>query len=161
MTKKPVYKSMVVAPFAALALLGGGLAQAQEDLMTKADVKALVKEVIALHKAVGKEKALQDCNSPKFYRKGDGYIFAYDAKGINVCHKNEKMRGKDLIEMKDANGIPLIQEMLKACQSKEGSGWIKYDWPNGVTKKVEQKESYAEWFDGVCYASGYLPKQKG
>ncbi len=78
---------------------------------------------------------------------------------INLCHKNDKMRGKNLFEMKDANGVFLIQEMIKTCKSPAGSGWIKYDWPNAVTKQVEAKQSFAEWHDGICYASGYsVPK---
>jgi signal transduction histidine kinase len=137
-----------------LALAVSGVAQA-DDRMSKDDAQALVKKVIAKVKSDGKEKALAACNSPEFYMKADGYIFAYDLNGVNVCHKNEKMRGRNLIDMKDANGVLLIQEMIKACKSKEGSGWIQYDWPNAVSKQVEPKTSYAELHDGVCWASGF------
>jgi signal transduction histidine kinase len=45
--------------------------------------------------------------------------------------------------------------MLKACNGKEGNGWIQYDWPNAVSKKVEAKQSYAEKQGTVCWASGF------
>ncbi len=136
-----------------VALGVSGVAHAQSRI-SKDEAQALVKKVIAQHKKDGKEKALAACNSPEYYVKDDGYIFAYLPDGTNVCHKNEKMRTRNLMEMKDANGVPLIKEMIKICTTS-GSGWLKYDWPNAVSKQVEPKESYAEFHDGVCYASGF------
>lgn len=135
-----------------------GVAQAQERI-TKDEAQALVKKIIAHAKANGKEKAIAAGNSPEFYVKDDGYIFAYDTteanKGVNLIHKNEKMRGKNLYAMKDGKGFELIKAMIDTCTKPPGSGWIQYDWPNAVSKKVEPKESYAEMHDGVCYASGF------
>jgi signal transduction histidine kinase len=130
-----------------------GLANAQTA--SKGSAEASVKKAIAFAKANGKEKAIAACNTGNFFVKGDGYIFAYSPTGVNVCHKNEKMRGKNLLDMKDANGVLLIQEMLKACTSSAGNGWIKYVWPHPVTKAVEPKTSYVEKSDDLCWASGF------
>jgi cytochrome c len=144
--------------FSFLVVGVSGVAQAQSRI-TKDESQALVKKIIAYAKANGKEKAIAAGNSPEFFVKDDGYIFAYDTvganKGVNLIHKNEKMRGKNLLELKDGNGFELIKAMLDKCASPEKSGWIKYGWPNAVSKKVEPKESYAEFHDGVCYASGF------
>ena len=145
---------IVNALLVSLVVMGvSGVAQAQSRI-SKDEAQALVKKAVALHKSAGKEKALAACNSPEFYMKDDGYIFAYESDGKNVCHKNEKMRGRNLMEMKDANGVPLIKEMIKICTST-GSGWFKYDWPNAVSKQVEPKESYVEKYEDVCYAAGF------
>ncbi len=149
---------IVNALLAGVVMVGvSGVAQAQSRI-TKDEAQALVKKVIAQHKKDGKDKALSACNTPEYYVKDDGYIFAYLPDGTNVCHKNEKMRGRNLMEMKDANGVPLIKEMIKICTST-GSGWFKYDWPNAVSKQVEPKQSYVENHDGICYAAGFsVPK---
>jgi cytochrome c len=131
-----------------------GVANAQEKI-TKAEAQALVKKITAYAKANGEEKAIVACNTPEFYVKGDGYIFAYDPSGVNVCHKNEKMRGRNLFEMKDIDGVQIIQEMLKACNSKQANGWIKYKWPNATNTGVDMKQSYAEKQGNICWASGY------
>ncbi len=143
-----------IAIFSVAAFGVSGLASAQEKI-TKDEAQALVKKVVAFAKANGEEKAIAACNTAEYQVRADGYIFAYDSKGINVCHKNEKMRGKNLFEMKDADGVPLIQEMLKACNSASGNGWIKYKWPNPVSKAVEPKQSYAEKQGNICWASGF------
>jgi cytochrome c len=131
-----------------------GVANAQEKI-TKAEAQALVKKIVAYAKANGEEKAIAACNTPDYFLKGDGYIFAYDLKGVNVCHKNEKMRGTNISEMKDTDGAAFIQEMMKKCNSKAGSGWIKYKWPNAVTKALEPKQSYVKKYGTICWASGF------
>jgi signal transduction histidine kinase len=149
---KKIIKGFIFGLFA-LSLTTGAFAA---EKGTKEEAQALVKAIVAFHKANGKEKAIAEGNNPTGqFRVKDLYIFAYDSKGINLVHSNPKMHGKDLLQMKDAKGVPLIQEMIKAGDSGGGNGWINYDWPNGVTKVVEPKTSYVEKFDGVYYACGY------
>ena len=53
---------------------------------------------------------------------------------------NDKLVGKNLIELKDPNGKPLIQELRDVA--RKGGGWVDYDWPHPQTKKIESKASY-------------------
>lgn len=141
--------------FGLLALSIGSVAHAAGDKGTKEGAEALVKAIVAYAKANGKEKAIAEGNSPTSqFKKGVLYIFAYDQKGTALIHINPKMVGKPLIGMKDADGVPLIQEMIKIGDTK-GSGWFNYKWPNATTNAVEPKSSYVEKYDGVYYACGY------
>jgi cytochrome c len=145
-----------MAFFCVTALCISGIASAQNaDRITKDEAYALVKRIIAYAKANGEEKAKVACNTPEFFVKGDGYIFAYDPLGNNVCHRESKLRGKNLFGMQDLDGVLMIQKMLNQCNNPPHHGWQKYKWPNQVTNVVEVKESYAEKFGNICWASGF------
>ncbi|MBC3873234.1 cache domain-containing protein [Undibacterium flavidum] len=89
---------------------------------------------------------------------GDLYLFTLDSKGYQAVHgKNPKIRGKFMLEMRDIDGVYLIEALVKICfSSKEGKGWTKYRWPNPITKEVEPKQGYAERVPGMdlCIGTG-------
>lgn len=89
---------------------------------------------------------------------GDLYLYTLDSKGFQSVHgKNPKIRGKVMLEMRDIDGVYLIESMVKICfSSKEGKGWTKYRWPNPVTKEVEPKQGYVERVPGMdlCLGTG-------
>jgi signal transduction histidine kinase len=127
------------------------------------DAIAFVKKAINHIKMYGPEKSFVEFNrmdSPfntmsDLNKKGDLYVFVMNGDGIEVAHgKNPKMQGKNLIDLRDSEGIYLQREMLKACDSKDGKGWVDYKWPNPITKVVEQKSSYVEKFGGFCIGTG-------
>ena len=76
---------------------------------------------------------------------------AYDNTGTVVGHgANDKLIGKNLMEIKDPNGKPLIKDMTDIAKAK-GNGWYDYEWPHPTTKKVESKSTYVSkvpGFDG-------------
>jgi hypothetical protein len=124
---------------------------------SKEEAQALVKAIVAFHKANGREKAIAEGNNPTGkFRKKDLYIFAYSAKGVNLIHSNPKFIGQTLFTLTDANGMLFIQEIIKVGDSASGSGWVKYKWPNPITKVVEPKNSYVEKFEDIYYACGYF-----
>jgi cytochrome c len=126
-----------------------------QDKITKEEAQALVKKIVAFAKANGEEKAIAVCNTAEFHVKADGYISAFNPKGVNVCNKNEKMRGKDLIDMKDADGVSIVKEFLKVCNSAAGNGWVTYKWSNPL-KAIENKGAYAEKQGSICWTSSYF-----
>ena len=126
------------------------------DKGTADEAVAMVKKAAAKIKAEGKEKAYAAFADPtnKEFHDRDLYIFVYDLNGINVAHgNNPKMVGKNLIEMKDLEGKPLIREMVEIAKNK-GNGWVEYKWPNPVSKSVEAKSSYVERVDDVLVGAG-------
>jgi cytochrome c len=125
----------------ALGLMAG--AQAQER-GTKDEAKAMVDAAFEYIKKVGPEKANKDFTSDKAaWTKKDLYVFVYDGKGVALAHgANEKMVGKDLSQLKDVNGVPIIGNMLSVANKAPGTGWVDYDWADPLTKKVAPKTTY-------------------
>lgn len=126
------------------------------DKGTADEAVAMVKKAAAKIKADGKEKAFAAFADPanKEFHDRDLYIFVYDLNGVNLTHgNNPKMVGKNLLEMKDREGKPLIREMVEVAKTK-GKGWVDYKWPNPVTQTVESKSSYVEKVDDMLVGSG-------
>lgn len=122
---------------------------------TAADAEALVKKAVAFYKSSGKEKALAEFSNPKGqFVNGELYIFAYDLNGLCVGHgANQKMIGKELLEMKDPDGKAYVQERIQIAKTK-GKGWQDYKFTNPVSKKLEQKTAYIELVDGIILGCG-------
>lgn len=128
---------------------------------TAEEASALVKKAVAYIKANGKEKAFPVINDPKGpFADRDLYIFVYDMQGNNMAIGNgnaSKMVGKNMLEMRDADGKYIIKSFIELLNTK-GPGWVDYKWPNPVTKNVEAKSSYVEKVDNMIVGSGiYKP----
>ncbi len=121
---------------------------------TKADAEAMVKKCVASIKANGLEKTIEEVNSGKIYVKDDVYITIYDMNGKCVAHgSNKKLVGKDLLEMKDPDGVFYVKERI-AIANKSGRGWQNYKFNNPVTKKIEPKIAYLEKAGNVIVSAG-------
>ena len=134
----------------------GALAHAA-DKGTADEAVALVKKAVAFLKANGKDKAYAEFNntSGQFVSK-DLYVFVYGlADGLNYAHgANPKMVGKNLMELKDGNGVFIVKEFIKTANGKSGNGWVDYQWPNPVTKAMESKSTYVEKVGDVLIGCG-------
>lgn len=115
---------------------------------------ALVKKAVAYMKANGKEKAFAEFNNPKGqFVDRDLYITVTDLNGVNLAHgANQKIVGKNVLDLKDADGKAFIREYVEVA--KKGGGWVEYKWPNPVTKAVERKKSYVELVDDDVVTCG-------
>lgn len=120
-----------------------------------AEASAMVKKAIDYIKANGKEKAYAEINNPQgMFRDRDLYVFVYDMKGVAQAHgANPKMLGKNLMELRDANGVFIVKSFIEVGNSK-GHGWVDYQWPNPVSKSIESKSTYIEKHDDVVVGSG-------
>jgi cytochrome c len=137
----------------ALAVLAGtSLAQKKAK---PADAESMVKKAIAFIKASGKDAGLAEISNPKGkFVDGELYVFVYDMTGKCLAHGgNPKMIGKDLIDMKDADGKSFVQERIDLAKSK-GKGWQNYKWSNPVSKQIEDKVAYIEKVDDFIVGSG-------
>ena len=145
--------------FLASVAIGFGLLSAPAwaaDKGSADEAVAMVKKAAAMIKSDGKEKAFAAFADPanKDFHDRDLYVFVYDLNGVNLAHgNNPKMVGKNLLELKDQEGKPLIREMVEVAKSK-GKGWVDYKWPNPVTKSIEAKSSYVERVDDMLVGSG-------
>lgn len=155
---KAVFRGMLCAVLA-FTLSQGARA---EERGSAAEASALVKKAVAYVKANGKEKAFAEFNNPKGqFVDRNLYIFVYDLKGTSLAIGNgnsAKMVGKDLSDMRDADGTYIIKGLIAIANAK-GSGWFDYKWPNPVTKAVEAKSSYVEKLDDIMIGCGIYKTQ--
>ena len=120
-----------------------------QDHGTKDEAKALVDAALAHIKKVGNEQSFKDFTSDKAsWTKKDLYVFVMDAKGGTLAHgSNEKLVGKNMIDLKDQNGKLFMRELTDLSATK-GEGWVDYDWAHPVSKKVEGKSTYVKRIPG-------------
>ncbi|MCU6433546.1 cache domain-containing protein [Undibacterium sp. Jales W-56] len=136
-----------------LGLLSG--TSAAEDRGTTDQAIAMVKKAIATIKSQGKDKAFAEFanTSNKEFHDRDLYIIVYDLNGLNLSHgNNPKMMGKNLIDLKAGDKF-VIREMIAIIKTK-GSGWVDYQWPNPMTKVLENKSTYVEKVDDYFVGCG-------
>ncbi len=126
---------------------------------TPQEAEAMVKKAIAEIKAVGKDKALAEISNPKGkFIDRDLYVFVYDMNGKCVGHGfNQKMIGKDLVQMKDPDGKFYVKERIEIIKTK-GNGWQDYKFTNPLSKKIENKTAYIEGIDGLIVGCGVYKK---
>lgn len=115
----------------------------------------LVSEAVSYYKMHGKEKSLAEFSNPKgLYRKDEIYIFVVTLDGIVLAHgADDKIIGRDLMEISDDKGIRYFQKVVEIAHSK-GSGVAEYWWINPSTKHIEPKNLYFEKVDDVIICSG-------
>jgi signal transduction histidine kinase len=67
------------------------------------------------------------------------------------------MIGKDLSDLKDADGKYFVRERIELVK-KKGSGWQDYKFVNPVSKQIEPKSMYVERYEDVIVGCGVYKK---
>lgn len=94
------------------------------------------------------QKAVDDF---RFEQDSSGYIFVFQ-KTTNISLPPIKsLQGKDLIDLKDKNGVHLIKELWDVSQ--KGGGFVEYVWSKPGAGEVS-KISYAEMIPGTDFWIG-------
>lgn len=145
-----VFKSVAIG----LASLAFSAVAIASDKGTADEAMAMVKKGVAFVKANGKEKAFAEFSNQKGqFVDRDLYVMVYDMEGNNKAHgSNPKLIGKNLLEIKDADGKFIVKGLIE--MANKGKGWFDYKWPNSVTKAVEAKSTYVEKVDDVLIGVG-------
>ena len=141
-----------------LALMIGMPAAAQDKSKgTAAEATAMVEKAIAHIKKVGREKAFADFSSkqPPWVDR-DLYVVVYDMKGKVLAHgSNEKMIGKDVIELRDNDGKYFVKERVEMMsKGPDAKGWQDYKFMNPVSRQIEPKQMYLRRFEDVIVGCG-------
>ncbi|MGA2894134.1 MAG: cache domain-containing protein [Xanthobacteraceae bacterium] len=123
-------------------VLAVGPAIAQER-GTPDEAKALVEKAAVHFKDVGADKAMTDFADPKGgYMDRDLFVFVYSADGKILSAPGIPMLvGRDATTLKDADGKEFGKLIITAA--KGGGGWAEYRMTNPVTKKADNKKTYA------------------
>ncbi|MDX5595276.1 methyl-accepting chemotaxis protein [Pseudovibrio sp. SPO723] len=72
------------------------------------------------------------------------YIFVYKYDGTNLVTPGSNLEGKNLIGLKDENGVLIVRELIE--RAKQGGGRLAYVWPKAGGTIPYDKESWAEGF---------------
>lgn len=71
----------------------------------------------------------------------DGYFFLYDMDGRNLMHPRQpELMGRNLWEMRDAKGQPIIQQLIG--KAREGGGYVQYVWQKPSSQQITPKLGY-------------------
>ena len=100
-----------------------------------------------------KATILAQLDELRFFNDKSGYIFIYEADGTNVMlPTNKSLQGKNLINLKDSNGVYFVKELLGAAQ--KGGGLVQYYFPKSKDTKPFLKYAYAIDFEPYKWMMG-------
>ena len=84
----------------------------------------------------------------------DGYYFVYDMAGRNIMHPRQpELVGEQLWNMRDANGLPVIQALIKASQEPDG-GFVRYLWRKPSSGRMAPKLGFVIALDSWGWMFG-------
>ena len=126
------------------------------DRGTANDAVALVKKGISYMQKNGKDNLIRAVNSKdQQMLDRDLYLSVWDLKANVLAHgANSRLVGKDIIELKDADGKAFMREIVSKAATAT-SGWVDYKWTDPVTKEIQPKSAYFETANDVIVSSGY------
>ncbi len=135
-------------------------AEKPTEIVTAKEAELMVKKGVAFIKANGKDKAYTEITSKQSqFTDRDLYLVVYRLDGTPLAHgANEKMVGRNLIDLRDIDGKEFVRERVEMAKAKS-SFWQDYKFTNPVTKKVEAKAMYCERLDDTAVCGG-IYKQK-
>ena len=122
---------------------------------TAAEATAMVKKGVAFIKANGKEKGNAEIsNKTGQFIDRDLYLVVYALDGTVRAHgANDKMIGKNLIDLKDVDGKEFVKERVELAKTK-GTFWQDYKFTDPTTKKIAPKSMYCEKLDDAAVCGG-------
>lgn len=116
---------------------------------TKDEAKALNEAAVAHIKQVGLDQAFKDFGADKArWMPKDLYPFVMEFGGVMRFHLNDKMVGKNLLDVKDASGKEFGKEMVATARDK-ATGWVDYEWTHPASKKIEDKSAFIQRVPGA------------
>lgn len=102
-------------------------------------------------------EALEILRQLRFDDSGSmGYFFVYDKQGVSIMHAaNPALQGRNLMDLKDPNGVEVIRGLWNAATS--GKGYLYYHWNNAETSTTDPKLGYAEELSkwGLMLGTGF------
>lgn len=150
-----MFKTSIVAVVLALSAGSAAAAPAKDEFGSAKEAEALVAKAAASFRTAGAQKTFEAVTSraPGWVDR-DLYVMIYDLDGKCLAHgQNPKMVGKDLIDLRDADGRPFIKERMDLARAK-GKLWQDYKWTDPVTRKLLDKSTYCERHDAHVFCVG-------
>lgn len=107
----------------------------------------------------------RDFSKSAFLYKKQGYMFAYDSRGILQMSTTLPV-GKEMLESKDDNGLLLTQEYIKRSKMPNPEDrYVNYNWKNSGEQHARDKIAYVDYYEnwdwvlvvGAYYDEFYEP----
>lgn len=149
-------KALKTAAALLATLFAAGATWAAGESATAKEAEAMVRKGVAFIKANGKDKGYAEITNRdnKDFHDRDLYLAVHRIDGTCVAHgTNEKMVGKNFIEIKDIDGKEYIKERVEFAKAK-ASFYTDYKFVNPVSKKIEPKTAYCERLDDTIVCGG-------
>jgi len=126
------------------------LLMAEKAAQLKSYVELAISSIKKIYDAAGPEDRAAQERAKMILRQlsfgTDGYIFAYSYDGTNqVLGPKPELEGKNLIDLRDKDGKPLIRSMIE--QGQAGGGTYMYKWDKPSTHDLVDKLSYVAPLD--------------
>lgn len=123
------------------------------DATIKSQVEMLITELDAIQKSVEEGILTEDeaknlsANIIRSAKYGEtGYFWADDLEGNNiVLLGREDVEGTSRIDLKDTNGLFIIQEFIKLVQ-QDGQGFLDYYFPKPNETEAKQKRGFVQLY---------------
>lgn len=79
------------------------------------------------------------------WRHGETYIFVLDPQGNMLVHPDPALDGKNVLDLEDVNGKPIIRGIIAAATMfpDKPEGWYFYEWPVPGEILPRWKSTYA------------------
>jgi len=114
------------------------------DKPTPDQVKALTLKAAALVAKDGIDRTRETFHAEGEFKAGEIYVNVIDENGTWLIYPpNRRNEGKSVLNVKDAEGKLLVQEIISVAKAK-GEGWVEYRWLNPATNRIEPKLSYVK-----------------
>ena len=115
-------------------------------------VKGYVNRAIAKYDNDGLDAAIAHYNSPDSL-DGQFYLFLIGEDDNYLAHPIfPHLIGSDIKDVVGSDGQELGKEI---AQATDQGVWVEYLWPHPVSRKEQQKVTWAIRHDGLIFASGY------
>ena len=139
-----------------LSILHDGLVFSASHSVLVEDVAESVKEyvnkAVAKYQEDGLDTAIAHYNSQDSL-DGQFYLFLIGADDIYLAHPIfPHLIGTDIKDVVGSDGQELGKEI--ALATEEGV-WVEYLWPHPISRREQQKVTWALRHDGLIFASGY------
>ncbi len=93
----------------------------------------------------GRKAFLSVLSSARFgLGAGEGYVFAYDYKGITLSHGDSKKIGENRFSTVFENGRKMVQEFIGIAKSPAGSGFVEYPAEKGASETTPPKLTFIQ-----------------
>ncbi len=136
---KSSYVEQVTTPSGQRYVVGAGV---YDDRMEREFVVDLVEDAAREVAQRGRAAFARFADPTGPFLVKDAYVFVMDSKGVELANPAfPSLVGRDLSDLKDAQGRYPIREMLRLARTK-GSGWIEYMWPKPGESAATQKSAY-------------------
>lgn len=127
----------------------------------RTEIKSQVQSVLAVLQAeydkaaagemseeAAKKEAAEIVRSMRYRDDGSGYFWIDDTEYTLIMHPIlPEQEGSNRYELEDQNGVMIIQEIMKVCQSSEGGGYNEFYFTKADGVTVAPKIAYSGFFE--------------